>query len=264
MKINHKESFEEFGNQFTYYDQIDVNDYWGGMEIFIDQLHPFQPRVIKEKTIMEVGVGNGRVLKHLLKFKPKKIVAVDPAKSIYIAKNNNKSKKIDFVNIKGEDIKYKNKFDFVFSLGVIHHIPNYEIVCENIYKSLKKKGKFVCWLYGKEGNEMYLLIFNNLRRITILIPDPILRIICHILNIICYLYIFLCKFLPLPMKDYMLKIFKKCSYKKRNLMIFDQLNPSFAKYFKKQEVEYLMEKSGFKKIQLVHRHKYSWTVIAEK
>ena len=47
-------------------------------------------------------------------------------------------------------------------------------------------------------------------------------------------------------------------------MIFDQLNPSYAKYFKKQELESLLRKSGFKKFELIHRHKYSWTIIAEK
>ena len=36
---------------------------------------------------------------------------------------------------------------------------------------------FICWLYGYEGNEIYIFIFNNLRRITILLPDFVLRII---------------------------------------------------------------------------------------
>ena len=47
-------------------------------------------------------------------------------------------------------------------------------------------------------------------------------------------------------------------------MIFDQLNPSYAKYFKKEDLENLLQQSGFKKFELIHRHKYSWTIIAEK
>ena len=88
MKIDHKESFKEFGDQFLFYTNIDEKDYWGGLDIFIDQLRPFDPKKVKNKTIMEVGIGNGRVLKHLLKFHPKKIFAVDPANSIKIAKEN--------------------------------------------------------------------------------------------------------------------------------------------------------------------------------
>ena len=58
-------------------------------------------------------------------------------------------------------INFEDEFDYIFSLGVIHHIPEAEIVCEKIYRSLKPKGKFIIWLYGKEGNELYLFIFNN-------------------------------------------------------------------------------------------------------
>ena len=36
-------------------------------------------------------------------------------------------------------------------------------------------GKFIMWVYGKEGNELYLFLFNNLRRITIYLPDFILK-----------------------------------------------------------------------------------------
>ena len=57
-------------------------------------------------------------------------------------------------------IEEKEKFDFVFSLGVIHHIPNYQKVCSNIFNSLKKNGQFVCWVYGYEGNEIYIFIFD--------------------------------------------------------------------------------------------------------
>ena len=128
----------------------------------------------------------------------------------------------------------------------------------------KSEGKFICWVYGSEGNELYLLIFNNLRRITILLPDFILRVLTNILNIIAYPYIFLCKIFPLPLKKYLIEVFSKCSYSNRNYIIFDQLNPSYAKYFKKEEIYELLKDSGFKKIDLYHRHGYSWTVICQK
>ena len=99
------------------------------------------------------------------------------------------------------------KVDYVFSLGVIHHIPNYKKACKRIYDSLKPNGKFIIWVYGYEGNELFLLIFNNIRRITRILPDSVLRIFCTFLNLVCYLYIFLCKFIKLPMQQYMLEVF---------------------------------------------------------
>ena len=263
MKIDHKDSFTDFGEQFVVDDKID--GFHGSKEMLEDIVGPFNLKLIKNKVIMEVGSGSGRILKNLLKFNPKKIIGVEPSKAINIAKRNNEeSKKIIFKKIKGEDIKDLKKYDFVFSLGVIHHIPNYKKVCKNIYNSLKTNGKFICWVYGYEGNELYIFIFNNLRRLTILMPDFLLRFLCNILNIFLYIYIFLCKFLTLPLKDYLLNVFAKCSFSKRNYIIFDQLNPSFSKYFKKEEISQLMKISGFKEVKLHRRHKYSWTIISKK
>jgi hypothetical protein len=54
------------------------------------------------------------------------------------------------------------------------------------------------------------------------------------------------------MQGYMLKVFRKCSFEKRNYIIFDQLNPSFSKYFKKDELITLLKETGFKKIKIKH------------
>ena len=110
------------------------------------------------------------------------------------------------MNIKGEDITLKDKIDYCFSLGVIHHTPNANKVCKKIYKSLKKNGMFICWLYGYEGNEIYIFIFNNLRRITILLPDFVLRIISFLLNLTTYVYQFLCEFINLPLNQRIIDI----------------------------------------------------------
>ena len=57
---------------------------------------------------------------------------------------------------------------------------------------------------------------------------------------------------------------KKCSFEKRNYIIFDQLNPTYSKYFKKHELLNLLKGVGFKKVKIRHRHSYSWLAIAEK
>jgi hypothetical protein len=62
----------------------------------------------------------------------------------------------------------------------------------------------------------------------------------------------------------MINVISKCSFEKRKFIIFDQLNPSYSKYYSKNEVENLLKKSGFKKIQITNRLNYSWTAIAEK
>ena len=264
--INYKrrDTIKDFGKQFKYHNKID--DYWGGEEMINDIVNPFDLSLIKNKIVCEVGIGSGRILKNLIKFSPKKIYAIDPSEAIEIAKKNNEDSKIEisYKKISGQMINFKNEIDYIFSLGVIHHIPEAEIVCKKIYESLKPKGKFIIWLYGKEGNELYLFIFNNLRKITRFMPDKILNLFSILLNLFLSVYIFFCKYLNLPLKNYMMNVLKKCSFEKRKYIIFDQLNPSYSKYYTKKEVETLLSKSGFQKFEIVNRHQYSWTAIAEK
>ena len=166
MKIDHRESLNDFENQFAIDQKID--GYWGSSELLRDIVYPFKLDLIKNKIIAEIGAGSGRIVKQLSSFLPKKIYAIEPSKAIEVAKKNIKDSEVEvlFKKIPGQMINFKNEIDYIFSLGVIHHIPEAEKVCKKIYDSLKPQGKFIVWLYGKEGNELYLFIFNNLRKIT--------------------------------------------------------------------------------------------------
>ena len=262
--FKHKGTVNDFGKQFKYHSKID--DYWGSLEMLKDIVNPFDLNLVKNKIICEMGIGSGRILKNLIKLSPKKIYAVEPSEAIEIAKKNNEYSEVEilFKKISGQMINFKNEIDYIFSIGVIHHIPDAEIVCKKIYESLKPKGKFVIWLYGKEGNELYLFIFNNLRKITRFMPNKLLNLFSIFLNLLLSVYIFFCKYLNLPLRNYILNIIKKCSFEKRKYIIFDQLRPSYSKYYTRQDVETLLTKSGFHKFKIINRRQYSWTAIAEK
>lgn len=262
LKINHKESYKDFGKQFYIYQDIDGD--FGSVRMFKDNIFPYNPIKIKNKVIMDVGSGAGKILKNILRFSPKKIYSIEPSNAINIAKKNIKSNKIEFLNIKAENISLKNKINIAFSIGVIHHIPNAKRVMRKIYQSLKKGGEIIFWVYGYENNEKYIFFSNLLRRICIILPDAILVILSNILNLLCYLYLVLCNIFNMPLKKYFNEVFFKCTFKKRTLIIFDQLNPSYVKYYKKEDIVSLLKNFDFKSITIQNRHDYSWTVIAKK
>ena len=262
LKINHKESYQDFGKQFYIYQDID--GYFGSARMFRDNIYPYNPIRIKNKVIMDVGSGAGKILKNILRFSPKKIYSIEPSNAINIAKKNIKSNKIKFLNIKAENISLKNKIDIAFSIGVIHHIPNAKLAIRKIYESLKAKGQIIFWVYGYENNEKYIFFSNLLRRICLLLPDRILVILSTALNLLSYSYFILCKIFNLPLKDYLNNVFFKCSFKKRTLIIFDQLNPAYVKYYKKKDIKILLKNLNFKSVIIHNRQNYSWTVIATK
>ncbi len=256
------DSIEDFGKQFNRHQ--DISGVWGSKKMLEDSTFPFDLKKIKDKKICEVGSGSGRFLKNFINYGPQKITAIDPADSIFIAEKNNKKKNIEFLNIDATEMDIEDEFDYVFSIGVIHHIPDAQSAVKNIYKSLKNNGEFIMWVYGYENNEIYVAIFDNLRKIFTKLPDFIVEIFSFILTVFTYPYTYLCKMIRLPLRDYFLNVFSNFSFKHKFYVIFDQLNPSYSKYYKKQEVIDLLEANNFEITNLYHRDKYSWTAISKK
>ncbi len=256
------DSIKDFGDQFNRHQ--DISGTWGSGKMLEQSVYPFNLKKIKNKAICEVGSGSGRFLKNFIYFKPKSITAIDPATSIEIAKKNNTGENINYLQIDSTKMEINNQFDYVFSIGVIHHIPEAELAVKNIYNSLKNNGEFIMWVYGYENNEIYVFIFNNLRKILSRLPDLIVEMFSFVFTIASYIYIFLCRFLNLPLKKYFLNVFNQFSFRHKFYVIFDQLNPKYSKYYKKQEVIKLIEGAKFKILEIHHRDEYSWTVIAKK
>ena len=262
MKIDHKESVKDFGDQFL--TDKDIDGYWGSVELLKKIVFPFDLNLIKDKKIMDVGIGSGRISNNLLKYHPSKLIAIEPSEAINIAKENIESDKIEYLNIKGQDINFDNEFDYVFALCVIHHIPEYKEVLKKIKNSLKHDGKFIAWVYSKEGMETYIFLLKNLRRITSILPDLMLRLFSKFLATLTYPYGFVCKFLPLPLRKYFVTMFNKFSFKHRSYVIFDQFNPSFYKYFSKTELQSELNDSGFEIESLVNTVGHQYTVVCKK
>ena len=78
----------------------------------------------------------------------------------------------------------------------------------------------------------------------------------------CYMQA--CRRLRLPLANYMRRVMLPLTPEKRRVVIYDQLNPAYAKYYLKDEAERLLKNAGFVDIHLHHRRGYSWTVIGTR
>ena len=175
-----------------------------------------------------------------------------------------KPKKVTCLKITGDQLPAYGNLDYVFSIGVLHHISNPAPVVEAAFKALRPGGHFLIWLYGKEGNGLYLTFIRPLRVLTKRLPHFMLAFLVEIMYWPLVLYIKLCHRLPLPLRGYMLSVLEKMSPEKRRLIIYDQLNPAYAKYYTRLEAEKLLIDGKFENVRIHHRHGYSWTVIGTK
>ncbi len=260
-----KKTIKDFNNQWKLQGELN-SDYWASDDVLIDQFdNIFSIEDINDKIVADIGAGTGRVVKTFLKYKPKKIFAVEPS-DVGIAKitrDFQQNENLKIIQSDGLNFKTQQECDYIFSLGVIHHIKQPTDVLANIRNNLKKNGKIIIWVYGYENNLLYISFYKLFSKITKYLPDRFLYLVSNFLNLLLQPYIFLCKFLNLPLKGYLLKVFNKFGWAKRNDVIFDQLNPEYAKYYKKEEILQELTDAGFSNLIISHRHNYSWTVVGE-
>lgn len=254
----------DFGNQWKRYPEN--KGYYSSVELFKDYCGPLiTAEEIRGKNVLEIGSGTGRIVNMLLALGANHVYAVEPSRSFAILKKNTSKgqKRISYLNVGGEKIP-EMEVDLALSFGVLHHIPNPKPVVDRVYDILPSGGKFIIWLYGREGNEAYLRIFSPIRRITRILPDFLLSMFAGLLNPAAAAYLQLCNIINLPQKDYLLHVFKKLDWHSRKMVIFDQLNPAYAKYYRKNEAMNLLAASLFKEVEIYHRHNYSWTCMGKK
>jgi len=257
-------TIKDFGKQWLRYS--DNEGYYGSLELLSDMLSPFlKPEDLKNCKVAEIGSGAGRIVNMLLESGVQHVVAVEPSDAFAVlVRNIRNPERVTCLKITGDRLPAYGDLDYIFSIGVLHHIPNPKPVVEAAFRALRAGGQFLVWLYGKEGSESYFAFIKPLRIITKHLPHLALAAFVWIFYFPTSFYVKLCRRLPLPLRGYMLHVFGKMSPEKQRLIIYDQLNPAYAKYYTISEAENLLLDRGFINVRTHHRHGYSWTVIGTK
>jgi SAM-dependent methyltransferase len=260
-----RRTIADFGEQWSAY--RDNEGYYGSLALFRDMFQPLvSPEDVAGRRVADIGSGTGRIVGMLLSAGAAHVLAVEPSKAFDVLRANlaGAADRVSFLKADGESLPPTGDLDFVFSFGVLHHIVDPLPTARAAFRALRPGGKLVLWLYGREGNRLYLALILPLRAVTIRLPHAALAALTSALCIVTDAYVFLCRFLPLPMRRYMLGVMAKLTPEKRRLNIYDQLNPAYAKYYTRRECAELMRAAGFTGVELHHRHGYSWSVVGTK
>jgi SAM-dependent methyltransferase len=264
FNLRNDRTIKDFGKQWIQYS--DNKGFYGSLDLFSDIIFPFlKPEEIKGCKVADIGSGTGRIVNMLLEAGAKHIIAIEPSDSFEVLRRNIiEQGKVTCLKITGDQLPAYGDLNYVFSIGVLHHIPDPASVAHAAFKALRPGGHFLVWLYGKEGNRLYLALIRPLRGLTKCLPHLILASLVEIMYWPLVLYIKLCRWLALPLRRYMLSVLNRMSPEKRRLIIYDQLNPAYAKYYTREEAIKLLEDGGFIDVRIHHRHGYSWTVVGTK
>lgn len=255
----------DFGEQWLSYRENP--GYYGSSSLLADIFGPLlSTDEVAGLRVADIGSGTGRIVNMLLDVGAAHVYAVEPSAAMEVVRQNiePRADQVTCIQDIGERLPSGLELDLVVSIGVMHHIPEPAPVACAASAALRPGGRFLVWLYGREGNEAYLRFAEPLRRITVHIPHFALVCFSHVCIFALDVYIALCRIFPLPMRCYMREVLTKFPRATRRWTIYDQLNPAYAKYYTQGEARALLAAAGFEDVRMYHRHGYSWTVIGTK
>ena len=170
------EHLESFGHQWTHFDVAhDAEDratFEAKTGISISEL--------AGKRILDAGCGGGRYAKvcgeaGATVFCADHTRAVDKAAQLCGRLPNVQFVQADLKHLPFE----RGSFDFVFSIGVMHHDAHTRSVFDAVAKMVKPGGRYSVWLYRR--NQWWQEIVNTgLRSITTSLPSAALMPFCHV------------------------------------------------------------------------------------
>ena len=100
-----------------------------------------------KEYILDLGCGNG-VLTEQISLRGSNVIGIDASKEMVLAA---RTRGVETHTMEAEEINYHNKFDAVFSNAALHWMKDADKILKNVYRSLKKRGRF-CAEMGGEGN----------------------------------------------------------------------------------------------------------------
>jgi SAM-dependent methyltransferase len=210
----------------------------------------------KNTYALDVGCGTGRWTKFLSK-KVGFMEAVDPSEAIFAADNllgniNN----VRLTKANTETIPFDDEtFDFVMSVGVLHHIPNTQQAMQDCVRKVKKGGYFYCYLYHnlEKMNGWFRTLFwlsELIRKVVCQLPQKPKAIVCDILAVVIYMpFILLIRFLVLIGLRSIAKKLPLAAYNNKSFFIIrndslDKFGTNLEQRFSKQQVEAFMKNCG--------------------
>lgn len=137
------------------------------------KIHPQHKWLIKKinasklESILEVGCGFGRNIKFLIQngLNPSSIVGIDISPNmIKLARKYVGSKEVKFFISDLEGFKPKKKFDFVFTHGVLMHIPEDQIdrAIDRLFRLSKKSLVLIEQNYQADNNYTFIHDYKKL------------------------------------------------------------------------------------------------------
>jgi SAM-dependent methyltransferase len=174
-----------FGYEWTEFNdpepsgETNFQDYFAGLDL----------ESLNGKLVLDAGCGMGRHARETAKHAGT-VVAVDFSAAVeQAARNTAAFGNVACVQADLTKLPLRNEaFDFVYSLGVLHHIADTRGTLERLVTKLKPGGRMRIYLYWKRTGIVGWLLsaVKAARLVTTRLPFPVLKFLCWVLSVVLY------------------------------------------------------------------------------
>ncbi|MCI0664265.1 MAG: class I SAM-dependent methyltransferase, partial [Acidobacteria bacterium] len=226
---------------------------------------------MRGKVVLEGGCGKGRHTRLIGEWGARAVIGVDLSEAVEAAYRNTKD--LPDVHIIQADI-YRlpliKSFDYAFSVGVLHHLPDPRAGFASLIRHVKHGGAISAWVYGQENNDWILNFVNPLRQhVTSKLPPRLLYYLSFLPTAFLFLLLKMI-YLPLGKTKFARHLFyanylsyiARFPFREIHNIVHDHLTAPVAFYIHREEFNDWFKAAGAERVEIHWHNRNSWRGFA--
>ncbi len=256
-----------FGYEWTHY--VELTDRY--LDEFLDWIKPVDRVFFIDRVVLDAGCGKGRHAYLAAQFGARDVIGFDLSDAVEAAyQNTHQFSNVHIIQADLYSLPFLDPFDFIYCIGVLHHLPDPKLGFLSLVKHVKLGGRISVWVYGKEGNLWIEKVVDPIRiHLTSRLPKPLTRGLSFLISLPLYAALKLVyqpanritRLAPrkskLPYADYLLSI-SDFSFAENFWNVFDHLVAPTAFYHSREEVEDWFATAKLQQVEITARNNNSW------
>ena len=255
---------QRFGYEWTRFSEIRP-EYEAQM---LGWIAPVGREAFVGRRVLDAGCGKGRHLRLAAAFGAKDVIGIDLGPAVDTAAENTAD--LHHVHIVQGDLTRPplraGSMDLIYSIGVLHHLGKPEAGFRSLAPLLVPGGRFVAWLYAREGNGWVVALVDPARRLTSRLPLPLVSALAWVVSVPLWIALRLL-YAPARSRPWLRRVLPYQSYlsdlvpfpfREVHSIAFDQLLAPVAHYMPRERVERCFAAGGLTLQSLRWHHENSW------